>query len=110
ADLFAASDVVVLPYRDGTQSGVVPLAWAHGRPVVTTAVGGLPEAVDDGATGLLVPPGDARALADALERVRHGLRFDPTRIDEAVARAGWREFVVALEGIAAHGDHPRRIT
>lgn len=97
ATLFAAADVVVLPYRDGTQSGVVPLAWAHGRPVVTTAVGGLPEVVEDGSTGLLVPPLDADALAAALERIRHGLRFDATRIDAAVARASWGDFVGALE-------------
>ena len=79
AELFAACDVVVLPYRDATQSGVVPLAWAHGRPVVTTAVGGLPDAVEDGATGLLVAPGDPAALAEALERIRRGFPFDPVR-------------------------------
>jgi len=101
--LFAAADAVVLPYRDGTQSGVVPLAWAHGRPVVTTAVGGLPEVVLDGSNGLLVPPADAGALALALDRIRRGLRFDPDRIEEAVARAGWPGFVAALEEIAAGG-------
>jgi glycosyltransferase involved in cell wall biosynthesis len=41
-------------------------AMAFGRPVVATAAGGIPEAVEDGKTGLLVPPRDPRALADAL--------------------------------------------
>jgi glycosyltransferase involved in cell wall biosynthesis len=44
-------------------------AFALGTPVVASAVGGLPEYVDDGETGLLVPPGDADALARALTRV-----------------------------------------
>jgi glycosyltransferase involved in cell wall biosynthesis len=42
-------------------------AMAFGRPVVATAAGGIPEAVEDGKTGLLVPPRDPRALADALQ-------------------------------------------
>ena len=44
-------------------------AMAHGRPVVASAVGGLLDLVDDGVTGLLVPPGDPRALREALERL-----------------------------------------
>jgi glycosyltransferase involved in cell wall biosynthesis len=43
-------------------------AWLHGRPVIASAVGGLAERVKDGENGLLVPPGDARALADAIRR------------------------------------------
>lgn len=67
--LFSEAWAVVLPYLEATQSGVVPLAYRHGRPVVATTVGGLPEAVVDGKTGLLVPPGDAGALADATVRL-----------------------------------------
>ncbi|MBA2331858.1 MAG: glycosyltransferase family 4 protein, partial [Actinobacteria bacterium] len=44
-------------------------AMAHGRPVVATAVGGLPDAIADGETGLLVPPGDPAALRAAIERL-----------------------------------------
>ena len=44
-------------------------AMAHGRPVVATAVGGLPDAVEDGETGLLVPPEDVPSLRAALERL-----------------------------------------
>jgi glycosyltransferase involved in cell wall biosynthesis len=66
---FAQADVVVLPYVDGTQSGVAAIAAACGLPVVATTVGGLPEQVTDGVTGLLVPPGDPRALADACVRL-----------------------------------------
>lgn len=44
-------------------------AMAHGRPVVACAVGGLLDLVEDGVTGLLVPPGDVAALRAALERM-----------------------------------------
>lgn len=101
ARLLAAATVVVLPYRSGTQSGVVPLAYAHGRGVVTTRVGGLMEAVASGATGLLVPPEDPAALAAALEQIRRGLRFSPEAIARALARCGWDEFVAVLEDVAA---------
>ena len=63
-----ASDLVVLPYVSATQSGIVQIAWNYDLPVVTTAVGGLPEVVRDGETGFLVPPADAEALARACIR------------------------------------------
>lgn len=68
AAFIRAADVVILPYRSASQSGVVQLAFGHGRPVITTAVGGLAEAVDHERTGLLVPPDDPQALAKAINR------------------------------------------
>lgn len=65
---FAASDLVVLPYWEASQSAVVPLAMASGRGVVATRVGGLPDLIRDGETGFLVPPRDAAALAVAVAR------------------------------------------
>jgi len=66
ARLMMQSSVVVCPYLDATQSGVVLTAYAFGKPVVATQVGGLPEYVHHGKTGLLVPPGDPYALAQAI--------------------------------------------
>jgi glycosyltransferase involved in cell wall biosynthesis len=67
--LFARARVVATPYLAGFQSGVVHLAQTLGRAVVASDIGDLPAAVRDGEGGLVVPPGDARALAGALERV-----------------------------------------
>jgi glycosyltransferase involved in cell wall biosynthesis len=67
-DLFAAATCVVLPYRQASQSGVGSLAMQHGRAVVATRVGGLPELVTD-EWGRLVAPEDAAALAGAVLEV-----------------------------------------
>ena len=68
APYFAAADVVVLPYLEASQSGIIPIAYDFGTPVITTRVGGLPEAVAEGVTGLLVEPGNPAALADTIGR------------------------------------------
>jgi len=60
---FQRACLAVTPYLNATQSGV-----ANGRPVVASRTGGLADAVTHGVNGLLVPPGDAVALADALEK------------------------------------------
>lgn len=66
ANFFQQASLVALPYVESSQSGIVPLAYAFGKPVVATHVGGLPDVVIDGQTGLLVPPGDAHRLAEAI--------------------------------------------
>ena len=69
AELFFGSSVLVLPYREASQSGVIPLAYAHGRPVIATAVGAMPEAIRDHSTGLLVDHADAGEIGDALREL-----------------------------------------
>ena len=68
-DLLETLDVVALPSWTEGLPIVLLEAMAHGRPVVATPVGGTPELVTDGETGLLVPPRDPEALAAALRRV-----------------------------------------
>lgn len=67
--LLEQATVYVLPsYNEGLPMSVLE-AMAHGLPVVSTPVGGIPEAVSDGMEGFLVPPGDVVGLADRLQRL-----------------------------------------
>ena len=68
AAYFRRADVVVLPYREIDQSGVLFTALAFGAPLVLSAVGGFPEVAAEGAAAL-VAPGDPAALADELRRL-----------------------------------------
>jgi glycosyltransferase involved in cell wall biosynthesis len=63
---FMAADLAVLPYESATQSGITQIAYGFELPCVVTNVGGLPEVVDDGRTGYIVPPKDPSAITDAV--------------------------------------------
>lgn len=65
---FAACDIVILPYKSATQSGIVQVAYGFNKPVIATKVGGLPEVVSDGETGYLVEPQNPHELARAVIR------------------------------------------
>lgn len=60
------ADAVLLPYVEASQSGVIPVAFKRGRPVITTPVGGLPEQVDHGVTGLMAREASAQGVAEAI--------------------------------------------
>jgi glycosyltransferase involved in cell wall biosynthesis len=66
ASFFQRAAVVVLPYVEASQSGIVAIAFTFGKPVIVTAVGGLSEAVTEGKTGRVVPPRDPGKLAEAI--------------------------------------------
>jgi glycosyltransferase involved in cell wall biosynthesis len=68
AAYFRRADLVVLPYREIDQSGVLFTALAFGAPLLLSAVGGFPELAAHGAAAL-VPPGDAAVLAAELRRL-----------------------------------------
>jgi glycosyltransferase involved in cell wall biosynthesis len=93
----AAVDVLTVPSYDEGLPRVVLEAMAMRVPVVASRVGGIPEAVEDERTGLLVPPGDRDALVSALDRVldhpefasRLGRSGRCRVLDEFEARSGW---------------------
>lgn len=66
---FKKANVVVLPYLNIYQSGVLQLAYGFGKPVVTTNVGGLQEAVENGRSGFIVPPEDENALSEKISAI-----------------------------------------
>ena len=84
------ADLLVLPYRDVEQSGVLYTGLAFGKPMVLSAVGGFPEVAAAGAARL-VPPGDPIALAAAL--------------NELAADAAARELLAAAARTAAAGPY-----
>ena len=66
AALIQGAYCAVCPYKDATQSGVVMSAFAFNKPIIATNVGGLPEQVEHDKYGLIVPPCDVDALANAM--------------------------------------------
>jgi glycosyltransferase involved in cell wall biosynthesis len=100
---FDLADVVVLPYVSATQSAVVQLAFGFGKPVITTRVGGLHEVVEDGVTGLVVPPQDDQALAAAIVRYFAEGMSGPMGVNvRATAERGysWQNLVATIERAA----------
>lgn len=101
AQLFDRADVIVLPYVSATTSGVIPLAYHYGRPVIATRVGGIPEVIDQYRTGLLVAPGSSHELADAITYMSGA---DPIRMrsacTEAAQRYSWSSFAAVVRSEA----------
>lgn len=98
--LMDLATVVVYPYRSSTQSGSLQAAYTFGKPVIATAVGGLPEVVDDGKSGFLVQPHSATDLAEKISLVIN----DPTLAAEmgryarhlSVTRFNWDSIAVQM--------------
>ncbi|MBE0558173.1 MAG: glycosyltransferase, partial [Proteobacteria bacterium] len=96
---FSACDVVVLPYRSATQSGIVQIAYQFKRPVIATDVGGLSEVVLHEETGLIVPPDDPKALAEAIIRFYDEGLEEPfaERVKLERGKYTWDALVTAIE-------------
>lgn len=103
ASYFRSAAVVVLPYLETTQSAVAQVAYAFGKPIVATRCGGLVEIIEDGRSGLLVPPGDSSTLAEAIIEL---LRDDELRQEMgqygrhlAETKYGWRQIARQTQSI-----------
>jgi len=89
-DLLDDVRLVLLPYKDATQSGVGLLAVARGVPCVVSAAGGLPELVQDSEPSLVTPPGDAKLLADTIvAHIDHDERLRSAIYHHAAKNYSW---------------------
>lgn len=83
ADYIARAVAVCMPYRDATDSGVAPVAFEFGTPVIAFAVGGLAAEIRPSVNGMLCPPADVEQFAAAIKR----LASDPAVFAELSAGA-----------------------
>ena len=105
-ELFAAHHIVVVPYRSAPQSAIVPLAYAAGRPVAATSVGGLAGQVAEGVSGSLAFSEDAPGLADGVERILADLERLARNAKEHAPT--WPAVVEALVQMVGAPRDPRR--
>jgi glycosyltransferase involved in cell wall biosynthesis len=101
AQWFSAADVVVLPYRSATNSGIVQIAYNFSVPAVVTDVGSLAEVVLDGQTGYVISEPTPEMIADAVENC-----FVPGRLNEfrgniarELPKYSWDAFVEGIEAL-----------
>lgn len=98
--LLAAHDILVLPYLEATQSGVISVANAAGMPVVATPVGGLVEQIEDAETGILAQGISPQALAGALMRLMSDPALYAHIATESRARSEnlWPQAAMLIDG------------
>ena len=100
-EYFCASDMVIQPYRDATQSGVTPLAYHFEIPLIVTNVGALPDYVPDGKAGIVTEPSAAGLAAGILRYFELGEDYFLPQLREEKKKYSWSVLVnqiIALAG------------
>jgi D-inositol-3-phosphate glycosyltransferase len=99
AKYFSAANAVVLPYRSATQSGIVQIAYNFDAPVIATPVGGLPEIVIDGTSGLITKDSEPASIAEkVIEFFDRDLEASFTQgVIEEKKKYSWSTFVEGIE-------------
>lgn len=98
---YSACDLVVLPYREATQSGILNIAYGFNKPVVVTDVGGLKEFVEEGKTGYMVKAEDKFSLAEGIRkyfRERDSIPFSEN-ISAKISRNKFHEIPAMLKDL-----------
>lgn len=93
-DFFSAADVVVLPYRTATQSGITAISYHFNVPVIATNVGGLEETIKDGHTGLIVNENIPEKITESIQLFfenKLGVNYS-TEIDKLKEELSWSKF------------------
>ena len=101
AEYFSAADVVALPYRSASQSGITQIAYYYDIPVIVTKVGGLPEIVDDGQSGFTIETENPTELANVLEtHLKKGTFLEMENyIKTFKQKFSWESFVEGIEAV-----------
>jgi D-inositol-3-phosphate glycosyltransferase len=107
---FSAADVLVQPYITATQSAIAQMAYFFSSPIIATNVGALPEVVIHEKSGLIVPPNDPQALADAILRF-YNEKMEKQLMDGAAEerkKYTWDAMVDAIEELSTQAPASRR--
>ncbi len=91
-----AADAIVQPYRSATQSGVTPLAYHFEVPMIVTNVGGLPNMVEDGKSGLVAEPEPASIADHIIEYFCLGKEHFKEHVRTHKQKLSWKSFVLAI--------------
>lgn len=101
AEYFNRADFIVLPYRHATGSAVASVAHQYNKPLLASHVGGLPDVVEHGRTGMLFPPGDVIALAQVIAAVdRKQADAFSAQVEEYGKRWSWDSLACTLQQLA----------
>jgi starch synthase len=81
SNLFESTDIVIVPYKSASQSGVIYRAFAHNKPVIATRVGALPKVVNDEITGLLINPDSSQEIIDSIYRLSNHSLYEKIKLN-----------------------------
>lgn len=95
---FSASDAVILPYKDATQSGIVQIAMNFRKPVIATNVGGLGDVVLNNRTGFVVEEKNPEALAEAIRKFYNENKdaLFTENVEKEIEKYSWEKFVKGM--------------
>jgi D-inositol-3-phosphate glycosyltransferase len=98
---FSASDAVILPYKDATQSGIVQIAMNFRKPVIASNVGGLEEVIHNNETGFIVEKQNPYQLAEAILKFYNDNKEVDFiyNIEKEISKYSWENFVKKMMGL-----------
>ena len=95
----SAADFVIQPYRNATQSGVTPLAYHFEKPMLVTNVGGLPDLVPHGKSGLVAEPNPASIAQGIMELYQLGEEHFLPHLRTEKVKYSWSNLVSAIASL-----------
>ena len=98
---FSAADLVALPYRSASQSGITQIAYFYDLPIIITRVGGLPDIIEEGKSGFIIKPDNPDEMADVLAENLGTPKLDEMAnyIKHYKKKFSWEHFVDGIEKV-----------